>query len=259
MSYRLNGAAFSHQPSGLMLNQRQFLAKGERSSVPLAPARPVAALRPVVSISWTSVLLLLAGCAPQSNGDVQVATGMRLYEQRQFAEAITELEEALNKPLQDHTRSDVLTAIGNCYNKLDRFEEALTYHDRALQEDPNNYHAYVNKGIVYRLMGDYDQAATWYTKALELAPEYAELNASMGALAIYQGDYQTAISHLERAIELDDALAVAHSNLALAYATVGRFDEADDELKKAVVRGYHQPEVIRQRIEQLRKLSGGSE
>ena len=216
-------------------------------------------IRHIAPTVWMSVVLLFVGCAPQSNGDSQVTTGVRLYEQRQFAEALSELEDALDKPLRDYTRSDVLTIIGNCYNELDRFEEALTYHDRAIREDPNNYQAYVNKGIVYRLMGNYDQAATSYAKALELAPEYAELHASMGALAIYRDDYPTAINHLERAVELDDALAVAHSNLALAYATVRRFDEADSELKKAVVRGYHQPEVIKQRIEQLRKVSNGNE
>ena len=77
-------------------------------------------------------------------------------------------------------------------------------------------------------------------------------------MAIFQGDYETAIKHLERAIELDDSYPVAHSNLALAYASVGRFDEADQELKKAVLRGYHQPEVIKRRIEELRKISDNS-
>src|SRR6185436_3455379 len=103
-------------------------------------------------------LELLAGCARPHNGDSHVAEGKRLYEQRELANAIGEFQKALNKPLLDSPRSDVLTMIGNCYGELDEYEEALTYHDRAIQENPQNYKAYVNKGIVYRLMGEYDQA-----------------------------------------------------------------------------------------------------
>ena len=98
-----------------------------------------------------------------------------------------------------------------------------------------------------------------YQLALKLAPDYAELHASMGALAIYQSDFDTAVTHLEEAVELDDSLPVAHSNLALAYASVGRFDDADAELKKAIIRGYHQPEVIRERIDELRKADARQE
>lgn len=212
--------------------------------------------RKVIRLAVTSICILtlpmVIGCGRHANGDSNVDTAMRLYEQRTFAEAIPHLENALDKPLVVHTRSEALTMAGNCYNKLNQFEKSLSYHDRAIEEDPKNHQAYVNKGIVYRLMGDYDAAAKLYSKALDLAPDYAELHASLGALAIYQDDYESAINHLERAVELDDTLAVAHSNLAVAYATVGRFDDAEKQLKKAIIRGYHQPEVIRERIERLR-------
>ena len=197
----------------------------------------------------------LIGCGTQATGDSDVDIGVRLYKQRKFEDAIPHLKDALDKHLGHYTRSEVLTVIGNCYNELDQFEESLEYHDRAINEDPKNHHAYVNKGAVCRLMGDYEKAAKLYSTALELAPDYAELHASMGALAFHQDDYQAAINHLKRAIELDDTLSVPHSNLALAYAAAGRFDEADEELKKAVTRGYHRPEVIKDRIQQLRNVS----
>lgn len=210
--------------------------------------------RSIVILICVLTLLLLLGCGKQYSGDKDVDIGMRLFEQRKFREAIAPLKSGLNKPLAFYTRSDVLTTIGNCYNKLNKFEESLEYHERAIEEDPNNHKAYVNKGIVYRLMGDYDRAAQSYSKALELAPDYAELHSSMGVLAMFQDDIDTAIKHLERAIELDDTLAVAHANLAIVYAAAHRFEEADKEFKKAVLRGYHQPEVVKERIEQLRKI-----
>lgn len=199
------------------------------------------------------------GCGERATGDADVAAAMRLYDRRKFAEAIPHFEDALKKSLEVSTRSEVLTAIGNCYNQLEQFETSLEYHDRAIKEDATNYKAYVNKGVVLRLQGDYDGAAKLYSQALEMAPNYAELHASIGALALFQDDYDKAVAHLERAVALDDSLAVGHANLSLAYATVGRFDEAEQQLKMAVVRGYHQADVIKARIEELRKIADNEE
>lgn len=190
----------------------------------------------------------------QVSGDDEVNGGQALIEQREFAQAIEPLERALAKPLNTYSESIVLTMIGNCYSELEQLDQAFDYYDRAIAQDPDNYKAYVAKGVVHRLQGDYDDAAAAYDKALVLAPDYAELHASIGGLAIFQDDLDKAITHLEKAVTLDDSVAISHSNLAVAYAMVGRFDDADNQLKKAVVRGYHQPEAIKERIDQLRNL-----
>ena len=70
-----------------------------------------------------------------------------------------------------------------------QYELAIEYHDKAIAEDPNRHEVYVNRGVVYRLMGDYDKAEASYAKALELEPDYAEPHASLGALAIFKGEY----------------------------------------------------------------------
>lgn len=196
---------------------------------------------------------LITGCGTPSSGDAAVTTAMNLYEEREFAQAIPHLENALDQPLRLYTRSEVLTTIGNCYNELGEYERSLLYHDQALEADPNNHQAFVNKGIVFRLQGEFSKAEQAYSKALEMAPDYAELHASLGALAIHQGKNEEAVLSLERAVKLDDQLAVAHSNLAYAYASVGRFDEAESELANAVRLGYHQPEVILERINEFRQ------
>ena len=191
----------------------------------------------------------------KGNGDADVEEGQRLIEAGQYAESNTVLEGALEKGTDIYSESIVLTMIGNNYNELDEFDKSLEYHARAIEADPENYKAYVNQGIVYRLIGEYDKAEASYTKALELEPNYAELHASMGALAIFQNKPEKAVEHLERSIELDDSLAVAHSNLALAYATAGRFDDADAALQQAIIRGYQDADIIKERIDELRNVS----
>lgn len=208
---------------------------------------------------------IVAGCGklPPSltaarDGDAEVDAGQALAESEKYAEAIPHFERALQLPLRNYSKSDVYTQIGNCYNELDELEESLKYHDLALAEDPNNYKAYVNKGIVYRLIGEFDKAEEMYNKALVLAPDYAELHASLGALYIFQGKNDEAVAALEKAIQLDQTVAVAHANLAIAYATVERFEDAERELKRAIVLGYRNGEIVRERIDALRQVDTSS-
>ncbi len=188
----------------------------------------------------------------QPPGDKHVETGQALMQRRRFAEAIPHFERAIERPLKIFDRSEVLSTIGNCYSELEQFEKSLVYHEQALQENPRNHAALVNKGIVHRLMGDFESAERSYQAALKIAPNYAEAHMSIGALAIHQEKYELAITHLERASKLNDSLPIGHSNLAIAYAILGRFDEAELELESAIIRGYHQPEVIRDRIDKLK-------
>lgn len=210
----------------------------------------------LIAVNMALAIFMLTGCTQQSTGDVEVAKAMKLYEARKFEQAIPHLEIALDEPLRAYTRSDVLTTIGVCYYEIDQLAKALEYHGRAIEENPRNHQAYVNLGVVHRLMEEFDKAEEAYSNALELAPNYAELHISMGALALYQGKHEAAIKHLKRSIELDDSLPVAYSNLALVYATLGKFDEAEAELAKAEKRGYHQPETVRAQIQLLKEQFG---
>jgi tetratricopeptide (TPR) repeat protein len=188
-----------------------------------------------------------------TTGDSDAQKGALLLLKGQYQPAIHYLELALKRPLEKFSRSDVFTMIGNCYNSLNKFEKALEYHSMALQEDPRNYKALVNKGIVYRLMEDYDAARQCYDQAMEIAPDYAELHASLGALLEVQENYAEAVQHLERAVQMNDSMSVGHANLAVAYAGVHRFEEADAELRKAVLYGYRNEKTVRKRIAELRK------
>ena len=112
--------------------------------------------------------------------------------------------------------------------------------------------------VQYINYGDFTEAERCYMRALELRPDYAELHASIGALYIYQDKYDQAVQHLEKATKLDSQLPEAWSNLSLAYATVGRFTEADASLKKAIMLGYQNGPIIQDRINNLKAAEHGS-
>jgi tetratricopeptide (TPR) repeat protein len=160
-------------------------------------------------------------------------------------QAISELQPALDRSNDAEQRALLLDLIGLCHAEEDEFAEALEFYEQALQEKPDDHVALVNMGIVYRLTDRFDKADECYRAALEIQPDYAELHASIGSLRIHQNRLADAALHLENALRLDDSLAVAHANLALAYARLGRREEADAELAKAMDRGYANGEALR--------------
>jgi tetratricopeptide (TPR) repeat protein len=188
------------------------------------------------------------------NGDEYASRGIDAYDAGRFDEAIVELEQAIEAGVTRHEMEEIYTILGNTYDNLDLYDEAIDAHMKALELDPDYFQAWVNLGITYRHKGDLDRAEESYNKALNLEPDYAELHASIGALDIFKGEPEKAIVALERAIELDSQLAVAHANLALAYAMVGLFEEAEASLQQAIILGYENSVVIQERIDNLKAI-----
>jgi len=208
---------------------------------------------PVIAL----LLLMVATIACSNNvsdGDEYASRGIEAYEAGRYDEAVNELQQAIEAGVTQYDIEEVYTILGNTYDNLDLYDEAVDAHEKALELNPDYFKAWVNLGITYRHEGDLDRAEESYNKALNLAPDYAELHASIGALDIIMGEPEKAIEALERAIGLDSQLAVAHSNLALAYAMVGRFEEAEASLQQAIILGYDNWAVIQERIDSLKAV-----
>jgi Flp pilus assembly protein TadD len=67
-------------------------------------------------------------------------------------------------------RADPLVARATSYLALDKFKEAATDLDEAVQSEPNNGHAWSLRGLVYERLGDKKQAATSYNRAIAIRP-----------------------------------------------------------------------------------------
>jgi len=74
-------------------------------------------------------------------------------------------------------------------------------------------------------------------------------------LELVEGNTDRAIASLRRGVQLEPNHGAAHGNLALALAMKGNFAQADKELKLAVMFGYANAEVVKGRIDRLKKLA----
>jgi TolB-like protein/Tfp pilus assembly protein PilF len=119
--------------------------------------------------------------------------------------------------------------------------KSIGYYDQAIAKDPSYALAYVGLADSHLLLSSYASvspreslppAKAALKKALD--DSLAEAHASSGLLATLELDLQRAIDELQRAIKLKPNYATAHHWLSLGFTTLGQFDPAILEAKRAV-------------------------
>ncbi len=150
--------------------------------------------------------------------------------------------------------------------------ESMYYLERATLLDPQNAESHNNYGDSLRIQGRLDDAISQFRQAVELEPRFAMFHANLGSALTEKGLITEAISEYERAIALAPGdpfvannlawLLATHSEasppnarravelaeravrlsqgdpvtmgtLSVAYAAVGRFDDAITQAEKA--------------------------
>lgn len=211
----------------------------------------------------TVTQLRKAGDAPvpepsqSPDGPVQLLEkGRQQHQDGEYQQAAVTLQQAIAHPgIQKGDLAQAYAVLGNTFNQLGYYQEAIDAHQQALEIRPDMASYWTNLGICYRLTGQYDKAASCYKKAISLDPGYAETYTSLGALHLtHTMQFEQAVHYLEKAIALDPGQAIAYANMAIAKASLGFFDEADALLRQAVMKGYRNAKNARQMIDNLRAL-----
>ena len=107
---------------------------------------------------------------------------------------------------------------GNSLGSLGKYEEAISWFDKALKVDPKNVDALYNKGVALDNLGRYEEAISWYDKALEVHSNDVNALNNKGTALHHLGRYEEAISWYDKALEIDhnDIDAIYNKGLALA-------------------------------------------
>jgi len=69
--------------------------------------------------------------------------------------------------------SKTFNALGYEYHKEGQYDKAIVEYNRALELNPQNFEAYVNRGNSYATKGQYNLAIADYNKAIEINPKYS--------------------------------------------------------------------------------------
>lgn len=126
-----------------------------------------------------------------------------------------------------------LTAKAASLNSLERYEEALSACEKAIEFDPNNDLTWQIKASSLRNLKRYEESLLGYEKALSLNPNDPEALAGKSATLYCLRRYEDALSDCEKAIELDPNNLQAWASKSAVYLSLGRLWKAAKAFSKA--------------------------
>jgi tetratricopeptide (TPR) repeat protein len=149
--------------------------------------------------------------------------GLSLYSLERFEEALSCFDRALEiDPRLDRALFNKGTTLG----RLGRKEEAFACLDLAIELIPSYGQAWINKGNMLSSLREVKQALECYDRALELSPLYAEAWNNKGNALHSLAHTQEALACFSRALELNPRHELAWTNKGGLLLDLMRFDEA---------------------------------
>ncbi|MBL7951064.1 MAG: DUF3808 domain-containing protein [Flavobacteriales bacterium] len=88
-----------------------------------------------------------------------------------FQEAIDCYQETINF---DGAQAITFSYIGECYEKMEQYEQALIHYDQSLALDPNWVDAWIGRGVVKDMQGRVVEAVKDLENAIRLAPDHGD-------------------------------------------------------------------------------------
>lgn len=152
--------------------------------------------------------------------------------------AIADYQNALTKSFKKaKDQSEVQANLGAALAAAGQFEQAIAQLSAAIQTEPENKNAYLNRSLAYFSTNQFDKAIADHSKILEIEPKNANIWYERGMCKNVLKQFDGAVSDLQKAISLDPNIGVAYLELAKAKVQMGDQAGARAEAQKAVQRG----------------------
>jgi tetratricopeptide (TPR) repeat protein len=170
--------------------------------------------------------------------------GVAYYSEGDKPNAVLRFEQILQADADYYL---ALNGLGLLKSESHDWEEAVSFLERAIQINPTDPRAFINKGLAIAGMEDHQEALRLYQHAAtcDFASSFPSQRARDHAHAVLSynwanslvtiGDYELAREKFVRAIEYESDFFLAHHNLALLLWEVGSFSEARGAWRRAYV------------------------
>lgn len=131
------------------------------------------------------------------------------------------------------------------FNQVKLWKDGMTLWSNVIDNQQTIDLAYNNRGVLYKTNNEFDKAMSDYRKSLELNPRNSDTWSNIGLIYWHNGNvtkgsvqkarlYDTALYYMNRAIEIDPQFAPAYSNRGSIYYTMGRQDDALNDISKSL-------------------------
>lgn len=187
-----------------------------------------------------------------------------LYAQQSYKEAITQLQQLLDKGYNEIVFQHllhcyiVLEDVPNVikttkmmeeqfevptklYNKIgvwhafgaESYEEALRCFEKAIEKRPNYLDALNNKAFLFICLGQNEQAIELFSQTIELDPASAYSYSNRGLAKIISGDVDGGLKDIQTALELDPNEAYALRSMGLYHLEMNDHQQALQNFEQA--------------------------
>ncbi|MBO9998935.1 MAG: tetratricopeptide repeat protein [Cyanobacteria bacterium SID2] len=149
--------------------------------------------------------------------------GNALFFSQRYPEAISAYDRAIE------LKPDYYQAWSNRGSALfhrQRYEAAIESYDRALELKFDYPEAWNNRGGAMTKLRQFDEALTSYDRAVQLKPDYVEAWNNRGLTLMELGRYQDAVKSYNKAVKQKPDYAEAWNNRGLALAALERHEQA---------------------------------
>jgi tetratricopeptide (TPR) repeat protein len=152
----------------------------------------------------------------------------------QLAEALETYRKVIEK---DSKNFDAFFSIAEIFYKLSRFEEALYYTDKALDNAAKKSDEYRNtlilKGSILRDLEKYDDASKIFKEVLDADTKNMNALFNIGLLEARQGNYEKAIDYLDSFLKGNPENPEALAQRGLVLLQMGQYEDANKHFDKA--------------------------
>ena len=103
--------------------------------------------------------------------------------------------------------------LGLAYLETNRFDLAIEYFQKAIEQNRTSSVSFINLGETYRRKGLLDQAIVQYQQAIRLDPKSALAHNNLGYAYALQNRINEAVAEFKKALGIDPDLKIAEENL----------------------------------------------
>jgi tetratricopeptide (TPR) repeat protein len=120
-------------------------------------------------------------------------------------------------------------ALANSCEKLKQSEEALTFFNKAFEEDKKNIDAILGIGNLKNKLGKYEDAKKMFNKVLEIEPNSYDANYGLGNCEINIKNYENAKIYFDKAININPKNPIAYIGSGNINCHFGKYQQAIDD------------------------------
>ncbi|WP_348267219.1 tetratricopeptide repeat protein [Edaphobacter paludis] len=193
----------------------------------------------VEALTWLGIVELGAGNADKATEPLDRAAALSpndpniLYLRGRAHSLIAEESyQALYRLDPDSWR--VHKALGESYSASGQPEKAVAEFLKAVGKEPTNSDLYESLGDEYQKLSRFDDAMKAYEQEVKLDPNNGIALYNLGKIDVERGDPQAGISLLQQAISVHSSPAPSDFYLGLGLSKVGKNEEAAEWLEKSL-------------------------